>query len=107
MATIEQMLPSAKDRLATLKDVALTLAHSGNLTDVQLTDIESDGRWITKKKNMIIHSMETYDAAIRESAERPQISIHSNKRKLPTVGKNSNQKRVKGPTLGMRGLGGR
>ena len=106
MTTIEQMLPLAKERLTALEDVASTLAHSGNLTDVQLTEIESNERWITKK-NMIIHSMEVYDSAIRESSGRPQGPSHNNKRNPPTVGENSNCKRPKGAALGMRGLGGR
>jgi hypothetical protein len=99
MTMIDQMLPLAKERLAILEDVATTLARSGDLKEVRLTEIESDSRWITKRKNMIIHSMKVYDDAIAESATRPY------KRNAPTIGGNGKSaKRPRASALGMRGL---
>lgn len=101
MTTIERMLPLAKERLTILAEVATTLARSGDLGAVRLTEIESDARWITKKKNMIIHDMKVYDEAIKDTTRRPQ---DREKRGLPTVGKENGNKKRKLIALGMRGL---
>lgn len=101
MDMIEEIYPTAKERLTMFREVAIHLKEKGTLASVHTTAIESDERWVTKRKNILIHSMEHYDNAIRQATERPHIlTATRGKRKAPTVGiPPDNMKRQK--SLGM------
>jgi hypothetical protein len=70
MARLQERLPSTKQRLKALETVASTLACSGNLNDVPLVEIEKDGRWVTRRKNMIMDSITPYDAPSQSKRQR-------------------------------------
>ena len=77
METLGTILPEAKPRLEIFEDVTRSLKISGELCDVPLVAIESDNRWITKKKSILTHSFD-------DSPLQPSEAI---KRKdPPTVG---------------------
>jgi hypothetical protein len=104
MDTLEKIIPQAKERLAMFTEVATSLRISGDLEGVELTEIESDERWMTKKKSVLLHTMKVFDDAIKKAKERPKGAIEhkkKNKRKgPPTVGK-KNEVRKKPRRLGM------
>jgi hypothetical protein len=87
MQTLELIVPTAKERLTIFNDVTKQLKESGALGDISQLAIESDERWVSKKKNILLHSMEPYDTAIAEVAKE-SMTLVTKKRKAPTVGNN-------------------
>jgi len=77
MGTLETILPDARRRLEMFEEITGSLKRSGDLCDISLTAIESDERWVTKKKSILTHSFD-------RPAEQPTVG---KKKNPPTVGK--------------------
>ena len=105
LATLDDTIPLAKERLKMFGAITDNLKRRGEIGDVPKVAIESDERWITKKKNILLHSMKDYDDAVVKANERPRPAMATGlgKRKNPTVGE-SNPKNKKPKRLGMRGI---
>jgi hypothetical protein len=105
LATLDDTLPLAKERLTMFDAITDNLKRCGEIGDVAEVAIESDERWIKKRKNILLHSMKDYDDAVVQANERPRSATATRlgKRKNPTVGE-SNPKKKKPKRLGMRGI---
>ena len=104
MTTLETILPMAKEKLTMFKDVAMSLKISGDLQGVEPVEIELDERWITKKRSILLHTMEDIDMVIHTTTNQPTVTMRFDKRKdFPTVG-NTIEPRKRQKSLGMLSL---
>ena len=62
------------------EQVTCSLKRTGELCDIPLTTIESDDRWITKRKSILTHSF----------PESPRRGDAMKRKEAPTVGENKN-----------------
>ena len=93
----------AKEKLTMFKDVAMSLKISGDLQGVEPVEIERDERWITKKRSILLHTMEDMDMVIH-TTNQPIVTMRFDKRKdFPTVG-NTIEPRKRQKSLGMLSL---
>jgi hypothetical protein len=95
LTTFEAMLPNAKERLTMFDEITSNLKRCGDIDRVEETAIERDKRWITRRKNILVHSMNEYDDVTRGATGR-------NVRKSPTIGEDTRVPKRR--SLGMLGI---
>lgn len=103
MKTVEAMVPKAKQKLAIFDEAVSKLKTSGDLQGMATLEIESDERWVTRRKSVLRDSLkkdtELKGAARGRSTNKSGGTVR--KRKItPTVGENQQKK----SRLGMLGM---
>jgi len=93
--TVEAMVPKAKEKLAIFEEVVSKLKTSGDLQGIAVLGIESDERWITKRKSILRDSLKTVSQATNQAAVLEAKAKAGNERKRinsPTVEETKNKK---------------
>ena len=86
MKTVEAMAPDARKKLEMFSEAVSNLKKNGDLQGVAALEIESDERWINKRKSVLADTLKRSRLAIEDGTGLPVKAMMSDRGNSPTVG---------------------